>query len=201
MKQHTKRFASFVLALFFLTFSMVAYFGYIRGAYAEITKLRSDQASKAELLAKQNAVLDTFSKLILTANDPNGARAREAIALALPLEEDMPGAVAQIYGTAEASGLTLQSVGISGESASAENRAPSGKRVPLSARVLVKRAGTLPFKVRASGSYEGLKKFLSALEANVRVFTVGELAISPAGRPDQDSYTFDFTVVAYYQTI
>lgn len=56
----------------------------------------------------------------------------------------------------------------------------------------------LPFGIEVSGSYEALKKFLAALEHNIRLIDVGEISFN-APIKAADPMTFTLKAKTYYQ--
>jgi Tfp pilus assembly protein PilO len=68
---------------------------------------------------------------------------------------------------------------------------------------LIKPIGSISFAMTAIGSYEDFKNFLSEIETNARIFDVKNLSVQPApqgGSAIKDLFTYNVTIVAYYQT-
>ncbi|MBI2033638.1 MAG: hypothetical protein HYT13_00885 [Candidatus Liptonbacteria bacterium] len=195
MKQPTKRLFSMSLALFFTVGAFVIYFSFIKPAYEDIKKIRSEEFSRRTFTDRQSAVLNQVKKLI-SAYKGQG-ELQDAVSLSLPLKLDEPGALAQLNGLLENNRLLPQSFSVSILGGQGTQRETQGTPTESFAKPLI----TIFFKVRFAGAYEDIKNFLVNLETNIRIFDVRDLFVSPVvtkGSPT--AYNVDLTVATYSQS-
>jgi len=194
MKQQTKRLASFVLSLVFLICAVFTYALFTRSAYDDVARVRGEQIGGQNFLETQKDIEAKLENLKTVSTGASGAAFREAVNRALPLSEEMPSAVAQLYGIAEENGLAVESL-----------LATTGSSAPVRRTGKVVSVGyalqAISFDMKMTGTYAGFKRFLSGLEQNVRLFETKEIVIVPAGKPEQDLYRFAVSVTAYYQEV
>lgn len=209
MKQTSQRFSSIIFAFLVLVVAAVVFFEFVQPEYGNLMALKGQVSAQQQFLANQQEIATKMQSVLASVG--NQASSSQAVNLALPVGVDSAGAIAQLYGLAGASSLTIQSVGISLQAAQQTASQSTAASAPGTANVasLIKPAGSITFQVTASGSYEGLKTFLQGLETNVRIFDVKALSIKPvptvttAGavvNGSQDLYNYSITVVAYYQS-
>lgn len=209
MKQTTKRLSSTLIALLLLVAAFVIFFDMIEPEYATVQSLRGQEESEQQLLASEQQLAKQVEGIISTYQSQS-AQAQE-VDLAMPVGPDTSEALAQLYGIAANSGLTIQNVSVSSQTSdvsAAPAVVPAGTSTSLAVSAVVKPEGTLTFQVGAIGSYEALKTFLQGVENNIRIFDVTGIGISPvaslngsqSGGTTQDLFSYTITVVAYYQT-
>ncbi len=209
MKQTTRQFSGILLALLILVIAVFMFFYLVQPEYGNLMTLKGTVANDQQFLATQQKIAAQVQGAI-TAEESQSSSS-QAIAFALPVGPDTAGALAQIYGLAAANGMTVESVGVSLQSAtqSAPQSTSASASGTASLASLIKPAGSITFQVSATGSYEALKAFLGGLETNVRIFDVTALSVKPvptvttAGASvngTQDLYNYNLTVVAYYQS-
>lgn len=208
MKQTTKRLSSTLIALLLLAAAFVVFFDLIKPEYSYVESLRSQDESEQALLANEKQ-LATQVQWIISAYQSQTAEAQE-VSLAMPVGQDTSEALAQIYGIAANSGLTIQNVAVSAQgspASSAEALNGTGTGATSSVSAIVKPKGSLSFQMTGVGSYEALKTFLQGVENNIRVFDVTAININPVASINgtsagttQDLFTYTLTVVAYYQS-
>jgi len=202
MKQQTKRMLSAAFSLILLVLALVNYFYFIQPAYEDEQATRGLQISRQSFLDYESSAIKQVKNLIDTYQGQ--LQIQDAVSLALPPREDLGGALSQIYGLAQGSGLALQGVSATdGGAASVPATASAGSSFQTE---LKKSVSSVIFQIKASGSYESLKTFLSKLETNIRVFDLKTLTIQPVptvsqGRVGQaqNLYSFDLSLVTYYQ--
>jgi len=194
MKQTSKRLVSIIFALLFVVVSLVIFFDLIQPEYANVTDLKSKAAGERQFLASASQAATQVQQLISTYKSQS--QNVQMLALAMPTGEDLAGALTQIYGIAQSTGVTVGSIGIS---------APTLQSQTSSTMSGLRPVGTIAFQLAAAGSYEGFKNFLSELENNIRIFDVKAIAIAPGQNATgptattQDSFVYTITLVAYYQ--
>lgn len=202
MKQPTKRFLSLIAGVFFLVGSIVIYVQFIQPAYSDTQDVRAQMLSRQALLNSERSAIQQVQKLIK--NYSSQGNLQQVISAAIPQSEDDAGALAQIYGLAQASGVAVQSISLS----SLGNQqqvvyGPAAKKkqqTPLSRPL-----GYMKVNISASGSYEGLKSLISMLAMNMRIFDVQSLDIQPVLAKTKGvatssvSYQYNLTAQTYYQ--
>ena len=208
MKQTTSRFSGILLALLLLVLAGVGFFEFVQPSYANLMALRGQEQAERTFLADEQNIA-TKAQSVLADYQGQGS-STQAMNMALPIGPNSAGAITQLYGLASASGLTVQSVGISMTSASQSASTAAAGPAGTTAASLIKPYSTITFQVTAMGSYESLKTFLQGLEDNVRVFDVTSLSIQPVTTVtsggavvtgNQDLYNYTIGVVAYYQPL
>jgi len=201
MKQESKRLSSIIIAALIAAAALVVYFEFIVPAYTNIQTLKGQTESEVAAYANQKQIVKDVNSL-LTEYESNTSSS-QLVALALPVGQDISGALAQIYGIASNTGVTVRATGVSAQAVQAV-AAPSGGSA--TAGSIVKPTGTASFQISGSGSYESIKNFLMGLTTNIRIFNVTALSLQPAAilatktqaaNPDMFNYTV--TVVTYYQ--
>jgi Tfp pilus assembly protein PilO len=191
MRQSFKRLMSSVIALVSVVAAFAIYFNFAQPAYENVMQLRGELAGMTELLDSQRTILQAVSSLVAKYNESADARAQ--VALALPEEPMASEALAQLHGLAAIHNLSAQAyILLVSPEDSDRDREPQAFR-PYPAKELT-------FQMKASGSYEDFKKFLDNLETNVRIFDVQHISLQAAGKPNQNLFTYEVRVAAYYQS-
>jgi hypothetical protein len=208
MKQTTKRLTSTLIALLLLVAALVVFFDLIEPEYATVQSLRGQQESEQLLLVNEQQLAKQVQGIISTYQSQS-AQAQE-VGLAMPIGQNNAEALAQLYGIAANSGLTIQNVAVAAQGSSASTAtAATANSSGTASRVstIVKPKGSLTFQVTGVGSYGSLKTFLQGLETNIRVFDVTAIGINPVASINgptsvttQDLFTYTITVVSYYQS-
>lgn len=194
MKASTKRALSLIVSAGLVLASLFMYATFIRPEYAAINNLRGELTSKAELLGQQKSSITQVQKLI--AQYQGVVKLGESLSLALPEGEAVSSLMAQINAISQASGLTVQSVGVS-----YLPMKPSAVKLSLARGV-----GSLKLDLKLLGSYASLKNFLQSLETNIRIMDLKSLKIDPvqsgtqSKATTQDLFTYTMSVETYYQT-
>jgi len=197
MKQSSKRLVSLALALFFIIASLVILFDFIQPGYAALSDVKSQVAGEQAFLdSEQKAV--TQAQTLLTTYNNQGAGGQN-VALAMPATEDQAGALAQIYGIAQNSGLSIGTVGMSAPTILAKAPPVVAGTAPGAAQ-LTKPIGVLTFQVTASGNYASIKNFFTQIETNVRLFDLKNITVSPGVGTAKDFFSYTLTLTSYYQT-
>ncbi|HUC31374.1 MAG TPA: hypothetical protein VMR99_01635 [Candidatus Paceibacterota bacterium] len=209
MKQETKRLSSIIIAALIVAAALVVYFEFIVPAYTNLEMVKGQEESEKTLYANETQIVTQVKSLLATYQ--SDASSSQSATMALPIGQDVSGALAQIYGIAANTGFTVQGTAVSvqavqavtppaaaGESGQIANAAAAGS--------IIKPTGTVSFQVVGSGSYESLKNFLHGLETNIRIFNVTAISLQPATvaatktqAGNQDMFNYTITVVTYYQ--
>lgn len=165
-------------------------------AYEAAQKIKSDAMSRKDFVDRQSATIKQVQKLISTY--AGQGQVQEEVSLRLPQSQDLAGALAQLNGLIQASRLAPQAFSISvTEAQNAPDTSQKAKKAPQD--VLRKPIGTLTLQVKFIGLYDDLKSFLNRLETNIRIFDVRSLSIQPITKSNQDLYSFDMSILTYYQ--
>ncbi len=186
-----------ILGLIFLVGAIIVYFDFIEPVYEDAQKLKAEGLSLENLLNSEKQAITKVQSLI---SDYRGqGDLRQAVSLALPEGEDAVGALAQLYGLVQNSGLSLQSVSLAGGAGAQRIKSAEETRGGLVTRPI----GTSVFQMKLAGSYGDLKTFLARLETNMRVFDLRSLSIQPGaisgGKFVQTPYAYDVSVATYHQ--
>lgn len=209
MKQDTKRFTSIIISILLLVAALVLYFEFIIPAYTSLEGLKGQEQSEQTLLANENKVVTEVQSLLATYQ--NDSSSSQSVALALPVGQDVAGALAQVYGIAANSNVTVQGVAISVQavqSASPSTANAAGQVADAAtAGAIVKPVGTVSLQLNGTASYENFKTFLQGLATNIRIFDVNSISLQPVGTittsksaSAQDIFNYGITVVTYYQS-
>ena len=148
-----------ILGLVLIVAALMTYFQFIKPAYDESQKVKSQQLGHSLFLRNEQAAIKKVQDLISDYQTRSGEQ--EEISFALPTEADAAGALAQVYGIARNTGLQFQSASVSAQGAqtgSSELGQAEAQRFSIQ-----KPIGTLALAIQLSGSYEGLKEFLKLL--------------------------------------
>lgn len=204
MKQETKRLSSIIIAAAILAVALVIYFAFIVPAYANLETVKGQEESEMTLYSNEHQIV-TQGKTLLSTYESD-ASSTQVVDMALPVGQNVAGALAQIYGIAINSGVVLQGTGISVQAVQATTPPGSGITGAAAAGSIIKPTGTVSFQASGSGSYEAFKNFLKGLETNIRIFDVQAISLEPSQiaatktqAANQDEFNFSITVVTYYQ--
>ena len=168
---------------------VIVYVKLIQPAYSDVQKLRGEIQAQQNLLQDQSQAVTQVQNLISQLQNQNIAQFQEQISLVLPTSESVPQALSQYQAIAQASGLSIQSVGLSYLAIK-----PAATDINLA-----KGIGTDRFKLKVLGPYEAIKTFFQAIETNVRLTDLVSFKISRIGQPGQNLYLNEIVVDSYYQ--
>ena len=186
MKASTKRFLSILLAILMFIASLFIYSTLIRPAYSEIKSLRAEIAGRLELISKNEVSIQQVKKLLTEYQDI--ARVQETISLILPLEQNTSQGVNQINGLSKFNNLTIEFLSVQQLAIKPSTR-PG----------LVKGLGVLRYNFRMTGTYEGFKSFLQAVETNISLMDLVNFKIEPATKSAKGNLSFTVNMDTYYQ--
>jgi hypothetical protein len=199
MKPSTKRFISAFAALAFFVGAFIVFFELVQPAYGNLMALKGKLAAEQELLQNESSTIAQVGKVIAAYRTQSAAQA--TISTALPIGQDISGAVAQIYGLADANHITVQNTSISVSAPQAGAVRPS---TAPGASLLLRPTGTIAFSISANGTYEDFLNFIAGFETNMRFFDVKQASIQPTASiggkaASQDLFAYLITVNTYYQ--
>lgn len=190
MRASTKRILSILTSALLMIAVVVIYIKLIKPDYTDVQKLRGEIQARKNLLEEQTNAVRQVQELISQLQNQNITHFQEEISLILPLTESIPQAVDQYQAVARAAGLSIQSIGLN----------YLAIKPAASDTGLAKGIGTIRFKLKLLGSYEGMKVFSQAIETNVRLTDLVDFKINRTAQPGQNLYLNEITVDSYYQS-
>jgi len=185
-----------LIALGVVVVALLIFFDLVQPEYTDVMQTKGEIAAENDLYQSESQAVAAAQKIISQyQQQENGAGG--TVALALPAQEDVAGAVAQVYGIAENDGIMIQSMGVSAPIIQAQS-AGAASTTPM---------GSFSLQVSGTGSYEGFKNFVSGLETNIRILDVRNVSIAPVVQTvakgvaafNPDLFNFSVTVETYYQ--
>jgi len=186
MKESTKRLVVSLGSLFFIASSLYVFAILINPMLAEIQKLRSTKQATIILLADYEAAIKALDDVLARYKDK--AVLQDTFSAIIPPEENIPSLLNQIYGLASLKEVLVDSVEF--------------QKLPaqiMEAEPLVRPRGVIQATIRCVSNYENMKRYLGALETNVRLINIMAVNIVEGFKEDPIlSYTI--TIEAYYQT-
>src|SRR3989344_3211047 len=188
MRASTKRILSIGISGILFIAALVVYANLIRPATVLVGQKRSELYSKESAFENQKLAVQKVKELISKLQGV--AELQRTVSLVMPSRPDITQVLNQLQAITNTYQTNLKSFTI--------------RTLPFegNSKALVKRIGTLELDVTVTGSYDSVKNFLRAMEANVRVFNVKRFRVSPAGGSQggvQDFFTAQVTFQAYYQ--
>jgi hypothetical protein len=187
MRASSKRTLSILVALLLLGGAIFIYSSLIKPAYADIKDLRSEAASRLNLIEENQSYIVKVQNLL---NEyQNAAQLQSAISVLLPDEQNLSQALNQISGLASMSGISPQKISVS----------QLAIRPSLGSSI-VKNIGTLRFEVEALGTYDSLKSFLERLETNMGIFDVESVKVDLPVSGSSSAFSYAIVIDSYYQT-
>jgi hypothetical protein len=199
MKPSTRRFSSALAALAFFIGAFVVFFELVQPSYADLMALKGKLAAEQTLLQNESSTVAQVNKVVAAYSTQTSDQA--AISAALPIGQDISGAVAQIYGLADANHVSIQNTSISVSAPPSAIVRPSGSST---VNLLLRPTGTIAFSISANGRYEDFLTFISGFETNMRVFDVKQVSVQAAAsagskNAGQDLFNYLLIVNTYYQ--
>ena len=203
MNQSSKRLFSVLLAFLFLMAAIVVFFDLVQPEYDVAKNLQAQQIGEQNYLTSQTATVKQVQTVMNAYR--NDSQNSANVDLAMPSGEDVAGALAQIQGIAENTGITVTSISATPPQVKV---AQTPAAAAATSTQLMKPLGSFTFTLAASGSYEQFKSFLQDLETNIRIFDVQAVtlqqgsAASVSGKTPatHDIFNYTVTVATYYQT-
>ena len=103
-----------ILGLVLVVAALMIYFNFIKPAYEENQLIKSQQLGNSLFLQQEQEAIKRVQDLISIYQEQS--MVQDAISAAIPEKEDANGALAQIYGAARNSSVSLESISVSGVS-------------------------------------------------------------------------------------
>lgn len=193
MKYTARRNISLALSFVFLVLALIVIFVWAWPAFQEMgvlnkkineEKSQYDTQYKAVQIAK--SIIDQYKSLISVS---------QTISLTIPRGAEIQNLLAQLDNITTQSGLSLQSVNFENAGALASG----GKQ---SAQNIIQSYKTLRLTLGLTGNYESLKTWLNAVESDIRLMDIINIAFAGLTSDSQkNSGLFNFKVMlnVYYQ--
>lgn len=201
-----------LLALGLIILALMVLFNFIQPAYTSVQALKGQLAGQQSLLSTEKQAIDQANQLLATFQ--NQSDAEQAIALAMPGQPDVAGALSQIYGIGQNAGLVIKTMNVSSPTLQKSAPAASGGSTPSGGVNLIKPIGNMTFTVSAQGTYEAFKTFVRGIETNIRIFDIANFTIAPytqqasfagaKGFPassGRDFFSYTMVIAVHYQTM
>ena len=136
--------------------AIMVYSFFIKASYETVQDIRTDVFSKKEAISRYTLSSQKMQSLIQQYESVGNAR--ETLSRILPLKKDPRFVVAQIAGLARLGNISVESLSM--------NVAPNKSSQSPALNSL----GVFMSDIRVSGSYEGVKKFMSQIDNNIIPF-------------------------------
>ena len=179
-----KRMLSLLLAVILLLVSLYLFGAFVQPTFADIRALRDEVKTNKEFLEAQQSAKAAFDSL---ANDVDeSSSAENLLASALPKGSDLPQSLHHIQFLSRVHNVSLQAVSVEDVSS------------PLSQQRnnLIKNVKTMRVTFSAFSDYDSMKRFLDAIQSNIKLIDVVEMSINAQG---DSGLSFTFVVDTYYQ--
>ncbi len=192
MKQSVKRMVGTILSLIFIVASIVGFFNFVMPLYREIGVSKSEAAGRAQLLENQKRIVAQVESLVSTYQE--GRKLQDIVSSALPLDQEVSQALLQIGGIAQSNNMIPTAFVVTPPAQNVATLRAEARKTSL-----LKEVSSITIRVDLTGSYEDFKSFIKNLETNIRIFDIKAMTLQPIGKPGQNIYSFNVTVVTYYQ--
>lgn len=184
-----------MLVAFVMVFAaIVIYSNLTVPAYTALDERRAELNSLDQLYArKEKAINDVQSVLKDYDSDQKLKGLQDVISSSLPNDLQQSEILNQIRAIAGVNQLSLTDMSLN--VSSVQNVAARATTTQL-----IKPVAAISVQFKVIGFYSDIKNFISSLENNLRIMDIRSITIDPLGKPDQDYYRADLTVITYYQS-
>lgn len=193
MKYTAKRNISLTLSLVFLILALVVIFVWTWPAFKEVGDLnkkineeKSQYDTQYQAVQIAKSIIEQYKSLISVS---------QTISLSIPRGAEIQNLLAQLETITTQSGLSLQSINF-------ENVGVPTSSSKKSAQNIVQGYKTLRLTLGLTGNYESLKTWLNAVESDIRLMDIVNVAFAGSTSESQkNSGLFNFRVIlnVYYQ--
>lgn len=186
MKESAVRLYTSLGSLLMIVASLYVYSSFISPEIAEVQRIRGEKHAQELLLGNYEGMIGETNRII--GKYESLAALRDIFSEALPLEEDIPSFLNQVYGLAELNNVLVGSIDF--------------QYLPIQtaeAGSITKPIGSIRATVRCASDYENMKNFMSAIETNVRLMDIAAVDIGEGFKADP-TLAYTLTVDTYYQT-
>ncbi len=187
MKDSSLRFYISVGSLSLFVGSLIIYSTMVSPALNDIQQLRGQRAAQQEAYDKYKNTIEETNRAI--AKYQSIAEIGKALSEVVPLKEETPSLMNQLYGLAKLTNIIVGSFEI--------------QYMPLEANTgakVLKPTAIVRVMVKCSGKYEDIKSYLRAIESNARLIDVYSFDVSEGAKKGNDELQYTIIVDAYYQT-
>ncbi len=185
MKPAAQRLIGILSSLMLIIGSLFAYSSLLIPKYNDIQNLRGERSALTGLLDEEQQAVDAVQTLIRQYSSV--ADLREGLSVTLPGKEEVASMINQFQGIASSNGILMESLSIR----------PLAIE-PTGPEKIVRPVGALRVSMNLIGDYESLKKYLKAIETNVRIMDVQSIQVENAGFT-AGPYEYQIEVDTYYQ--
>lgn len=183
MQESSKRLLSLLFAVILLLLSLYLFGSYVRPALDEVRQERQALTLLRERLTAQKEAKSTVNTLLGELQDAQSVQG--LLAMALPISDGVVDSVHQVQSLAKFNGLALQTFSV-------ERLEPGlGKE-----GTLIKKAGQMRIEAELAGPYDNFRRFLAALETNIRLMDIEEFEINGS---EGEILNYSLIIKAYYQ--
>lgn len=194
MKSSGKRLISMLVAFMLVLAAIIIYSSLTVPAYTALDERRAELNSLDELYSrKEKAIADVQSVLKDYDSDQKLKGLQDVISSSLPNNPEQSEILNQVRAIAGVNQLALTDMSLN--VSSIQNVAARATSTQL-----IKPVAAISVQFKVIGFYADIKNFVSSLENNLRVMDIRSITIDPLGKPDQDYYRADLTVITYYQS-
>jgi len=186
MKDPIKRLIVSLGSLAFISGSLYVFTSLINPMFTEIQELRGKKQAVTTLLADYEAAIEARDAILIRYEGM--AALQDTFSEVMPSEENIPSLLNQIYGLAALNEVTVNFVDF--------------QKLPIQiteANSFIKPRGTIQATIRCLSNYENMKRYLGALETNIRLINVTAINITE-GFMENPILSYTITIEAYYQT-
>ncbi len=184
MKGSEQRLITSLGSLALIAGALYIYASWISPEFNEIQKMRGEKQALNNVLSDYEAIMQKKISVIARYRDLTGVQ--EVFSKVMPATQEKPSFLNQLYGLASLNGVLISAIDFS--------------ELPLQIRAgdsLVRPYGTIQATIRGNSTYDNLKKYLGALQANVRIMNITAVNITD-GFKDSPMLSYTITVETYY---
>ena len=182
------------MAFVMILAAIIIYVNFTVAAYTSLDERRAELNALDELYSrKEKAIADVQNVLKNYDSDQKLKGLQDVISSSLPNAPQQSEILNQIRAIAGVNQLALTDLSLNISSVQSVTAKATSTQ-------LIKPVAAISVQFKVIGYYADIKNFISSLENNLRVMDVRSISIDPLGKPDQDYYRADLTVITYYQS-
>lgn len=187
MKSSTKRFYSLLAGVGLLFGALFVFSSLIQPQYNEIQRIRGEREAKAKLLGGYKATADALNQLLQKYQ--NVSELQATLSLSLPIGEKIPDIFNQVQGIAGLSDMKIDSISFQYLTVDYGDKS-----------TILRPLGSLRVGMKLSGPYDSLKKFLGAVETNIRILDVNTLTVDGGALSKNPVLNYTVSLDTRYQS-
>jgi Tfp pilus assembly protein PilO len=159
---------------------------------------RKDIVSNQNLLSERENFIKTIESLI--DKYKNNEEVLKNLDNILPGDSDVPDLLVQIEAMANAGGMVVKDVNITVVDDKEASKAAAARTGAVAQEKAPSNYKTISIDLTATGDYSALKKFLQAIEENMRLIDVDSISFSGKTQGSSSLFDFNITLMTYYYT-